>query len=191
MQKTFWALHVCAALVCVAVACAPRAMAQPFGAGIKLGSTLTNAVSSVESASIPNSTTLIVGPYVELRLPWGFSIEADALYYPGLYSNAAGGASVWQFPILAKYKFLKGPVRPYVEGGPAYSHLSDVKTLPDLLNDSNYGITLGAGVELKILALRIAPEIRYNGVVLTNIQSPEGFFKSNHNQAIFQVGFGF
>jgi opacity protein-like surface antigen len=178
-------------LLCAALACAHRAAAQPFGVGLKLGTTLTDAVSSVESASIPNSHTFIWGPYVELRLPWGFSIEGDALYYPGLYSNAAGGGSVWQFPILAKFKFLNGPVRPYIEGGPAYSHLSDVKTLPDLLHDSNYGITLGAGVEIKILALRISPEIRYNGVAFTNIQSPLGLFKSNHNQAVLQVGVGF
>jgi hypothetical protein len=178
-------------IFCAALACAPRASAQPFGAGLKLGTTLTNAVSSVESATVPNSATFIVGPYVELRLPWGFSVEGDALFLPDLYSNAAGGGSMWQFPILAKYKFLKGPVRPYVEGGPAYSHLSDVKTLPDLLHSSNFGITLGAGLEIKILALRITPEIRYNGVALTNIESPQDFFKSNRNQAVFLLGIGF
>jgi hypothetical protein len=191
MQKTLSAFLVCAAWVCAAWACAPCASAQPFGAGIKLGTTLTNAVTSAESASIPNSTTLIVGPYVEVRLPLGFSIEGDALYFPGLYSNAAGGASVWQFPILAKFGPHLGPVRPYVEGGPSYSHLSDVKTLPDLLHDSNYGVTLGAGIEIKLLALHISPEVRYNGVAFTNLESPLGLFKSKHNQVVFMVGFGF
>jgi hypothetical protein len=186
MHKTFWTLLVCAIL-----GCAPRAAAQPFGAGIKLGTTLTSAISSAESTSIPNGNTLIVGPYLELRLGLGLSVEADALYYPSLYSTAAGGGSVWQFPILAKFRFLGGPVRPYIEGGPSYSRISDVKTLPDLLHDNNYGITLGAGVEIKIAAFRIAPEIRYNGVVFTNLDSPLGLFKSTHNQAIFQVGIGF
>lgn len=186
MNKTFWILFVCAAL-----ACTPRAAAQPFGIGLKLGATLTNAVSSAESASIPNSNTLIVGPYLELRLPLGFSIEGDALYYPNLYSTAAGGGSVWQFPILAKFGLQLGPVRPYIEGGPSYSHLSDVKTLPDLLHSSNYGVTLGAGIEIKIRAFRIAPEIRYNGVALTNIESPQDLFKSNRNQAVFLLGIGF
>jgi opacity protein-like surface antigen len=185
-RKTFPLLLVCAAL-----GAAPLAMAQPFGAGVKLGATLTNAVSSIGSETIPNSNTLIVGPYIELRLPLGFSIEGDALYYPGIYSNAAGGGSIWQFPILAKLGLQLGPIRPYLEGGPSYSHLSDVKTLPDLLHSSNYGLTLGAGIELKISAFRIAPEIRYNGVALTSIQSPLGLFKANHNQVIFQVGLGF
>jgi opacity protein-like surface antigen len=170
----------------------PCAVAQPFGVGVKLGATLTNAVTSFESASIPNSANLIVGPYAELRLPLGFSIEGDALYFPGLYSNAAGGGgSVWQFPILAKFKFLNGPVRPYVEGGPAFSHVSEVKELPDLLHNANYGITLGAGVEVKVLALRISPEIRYNGFLFTNVESPLGLFKSNRNQAVLMVGLGF
>ena len=167
------------------------AAAQPIGAGLKLGSTLTNAVSSAENATVPNSAALIVGPYVEVRLPLGFAVEADALYYPGLFPNGAGGGSLWQFPILAKLRFLKGPVRPYIEGGPAYSHLTDVKTLPDLLHSSNFGITLGAGVDVKLLVLHITPEIRYNGFLFTNLQSPLGLFQSNRNQAVFMVGFGF
>lgn len=186
MRRTFWILFVSA----LAGLSLPAA-AQPFGAGLKLGSTLTNSISAAESETIPNSATFIVGPYVELRLPLGFAIEGDALYYPSLYSNAAGGGSVWQFPILAKLRFLKGPIRPYIEGGPAYSHLTDVKTLPDLLHSSDFGITLGAGVELKLLALRIAPEIRYNGFLFTNVQSPQGLFQSNRNQAVFLVGIGF
>src|SRR5262249_45379346 len=137
--------------------------AQPFGAGIKLGSTLTDAISSAQNVTVPNAASLIVGPYLEVRLPFGFAVEGDALYYPSLYSDAVGGGTVWQFPILAKLRLLKGPIRPYIEGGPSFSHLSDVKTLPNLLHSSNYGITLGAGVELKLFALRIAPEIRYNG----------------------------
>ena len=186
MPKTFWTLLVCAVL-----GCSPLCFAQPIGVGLKLGTTLTDAVSSAESESIPNSNTLIVGPYIELRLPAGLSIEGDALYFPGLYSNAVGGASVWQFPILLKAGLQLGPVRPYIEGGPSYSHLSDIKTITDILHSSNYGITLGAGLEVKIKAFRIAPEIRYNGVALTNIQSPLGIFKSTNHQVVFLVGIGF
>ncbi len=186
MKKTFWV-----GLVVWLAALSFPAAAQPFGLGVKVGSTLTNSISSVQSESLPNSNTVIAGLYAEIRLPLGFSIEGDALYYPNLYSSAAGGGSLWQFPILAKLRFFKGPVRPYVEGGPAYSHLSDVKTLPNLLNADNFGVTLGAGVEFKFLALRFSPEIRYNGVVFKNIQSPSGLFQSNQNQAVVLVGVGF
>ena len=182
--------YLLAFVVALAGAAAP-AQAQPFGAGLKLGATLTDAISSAQNESVPNAASLIVGPYVEIRLPAGFSVEGDALYYPSLYSSLVGGGSVWQFPILAKLRLLKGPIRPFIEGGPAYSHLSDVTTLPNLLHSSNFGITLGGGVELKLFALRISPEIRYNGFIFTNIQSPLGYFESNRNQAVFLVGFGF
>lgn len=184
MQKTFWTCFV----LCAAFSF--PAAAQPFGLGVKVGSTLTNSISSVENQSVPSSNTVIAGIYAEVRLPLGLSVEGDALYYPGLFSNAAGGGSLWQFPILAKLRFFKGPVRPYVEGGPAYSHLTDVATLPNLLNADNFGITLGAGVEFKFLALRFSPEIRYNGVVFKYLQSPSGV-QSNQNQAVILVGLGF
>jgi opacity protein-like surface antigen len=172
--------------------CAPRAAAQPIGIGLKLGSTLTNAVTSVETASIPNTHTLIVGPYIELRMPLGFSIEADALYYPGLFSKeTGGGGSLWQFPVLLKFGIPLGPIKPYIEGGPAYSHLSDVTTVLNVLHANNYGITLGAGIEIKIKAFRISPEVRYNGVLWSSVQSPGGLFTAKHDQAVIQLGIGF
>ena len=181
MGKTIWTLLFCAA----------AARAQPFGAGLKLGTTLTDAVSAVGSASLPTTQHLIVGPYVEVRLPLGLAVEADALYQPGLYNDVVNSGSTWQFPVLAKYKLLKGPVRPYIEGGPSFSRITDIKELPVLNHRSNFGIVLGAGVEVKLLVLRISPEIRYQGWALTNIQSALGSFRSNRNLATFTVGFGF
>ncbi len=168
MQKTFWMVLVSAVLVW-----SPRAAAQPIGIGVKLGVTLTSAISSVQAASVPDAATFIVGPYIELRLPVGFSVEGEALYFPSLYSNAVGGGSVWQFPILAKYSlFSGGPVQPFVEAGPAYSHLSDVKTLPDLLHSSNYGLVVGGGRTIQLHKFRFSPEVRYDNIILTNVQSP-------------------
>ncbi len=187
MSKTF-----CALLVCAVLGCAPRAAAQPLGLGLIVGSTLTNAVTSVETASIPNSHTFLVGPYIEMRLPLGLSIEADALYYPGLFSNVTGGGgSLWQFPLLLKLGIPLGPIKPFIEGGPSYSHLSDVKTVTDILHTNNYGITLGAGIEIRIKAFRISPEVRYNGVLWSSVSSPAGLFTAKHNQAVIQVGIGF
>lgn len=179
------------ALLCASLAWCPGAAAQPVGIGVKVGATLTDAVSAVETTTVPSGTTLIVGPYLELRLGGGFSVEGDALYYPGLY-DGAGGGSVWQFPILAKFSLLSGgPVQPYIEAGPAYSHLSDIKTLPDLLHSSNYGLVAGGGISFKIHAVRLSPEVRWNGDALTSISNPLGVFKSNRSQIVVLVGFGF
>jgi opacity protein-like surface antigen len=187
MTKTFWTL-----LVFSALACSTSAWGQPFGAGIKLGTTLTDALASAHSGfTLPGSNHLIVGPYVEVRLPAGFSVEADALYESAIFNSVYTGGSTWQFPVVAKYKLLTGPVRPYVEGGVSFSHITDLAEIPALSHSSNFGIVLGAGLEVKLLVLRISPEIRYNGWTLQSIQDPAGFFHSNRNQAMFQVGFGF
>jgi Outer membrane protein beta-barrel domain len=181
MTKTFWTLLV----LCSA------ASAQPVGAGLKLGTTLTDALSVAPGFHLANDHHLIVGPYLEVRLPWGFSVEADVLYQTALLNGVYSGGATWQFPVMAKYKFLKGPVRPYVEGGPSFSHIADLAEIPALNHRSNYGITLGAGIEVKVLVLRLAPEVRYNGWTLKNIQDPLGQFESNRNQAMFLIGIGF
>jgi len=182
MTKTFWTLLV--------VFSAP-AFAQPFGAGLKLGTTLTDALAVAPGFHLSNDHHLVVGPYVEVRLPLGLSVEADALYETSLFNSVYTGGATWQFPVMAKYKLFKGPVRPYIEGGVAFSHISDLAEIPALNHRSNYGIVLGAGVEVKLLVLRISPEIRYNGWVFQNLQDPLGQFQSKKNQAMFQVGIGF
>jgi hypothetical protein len=165
------------------------ASAQPFGAGVKLGGTLTDAV----SFKVPGqgSKDFVVGPYIELRLPAGFSLEADALYQSGLFANIADGGSAWQFPILAKYKFAKGPFRPYLDGGISFSHITDFPNIADLNHASNFGVVAGAGLEIHALFIRISPEIRYNANFLKNIQNPLGLYESNRNQVVFLVGLGF
>jgi len=187
MQKTFLNLFVFSSVVFPGLAAA-----QPFGAGVKLGTTLSDAISSIPSFPLPTGQHFIVGPYVEVRLPFGLAVEGDALYQHNLYEGVStGSGSTWQFPILLKYRFLKGPIRPYVEGGPAFSHITDIAEIPSLNHRSNFGIVLGGGIEVKVWKLRVAPEGRYNGFALTNIESPAGLFQSNRNLATFTLGVGF
>ncbi len=181
MQKSLWTLLLFPML----------AGAQPFGLGLKLGTTLNNAVSAASTFSVPDDHHFVVGPYFEVRLPLQLALEVDALHESSLYSSVLPGGSTWQFPVLAKYKLLKGPVKPYVEGGIAFSHITDLKNIPDLNHASNFGVVLGVGVEVKVLAPRLSAEIRYNGWAFKNIQSPTGLFESNQNQAIFLIGLGF
>lgn len=173
------------------------AVAQPFGAGLKVGVPLTDAVSLVESGT-PDQTAStnrwVIGPYAEVRLPGGFSVEVDALYRSFSYfqgNPAAVGASgsngSWEFPVMAKYKLLKGPVRPYVEGGLLLSHLTGSDF--DITHASNYGVTLGAGMDIHVV-LHLAPEIRYDGFVFHDFTS-NSFVQSNRNQVLFLVGIGF
>lgn len=170
------------------------ATAQPFGAGLKVGVPATDAfkVFPVPSPSIftGESPRYTVGPYVELRLPAGMGVEVDALYrsYDFRSSGIGLSASSWEFPVLVKHRFASGPVRPYFEAGPSFSHLSDIK-LSSLNHLSNYGIVVGGGVELHLFLIRISPEIRYTGWAFRNFDGSE--VQSKRNQLAVLVGFGF
>jgi hypothetical protein len=173
--------------------------------GIKGGLPLTDAFSDfsfmgvdVNSHSFSASKHFVIGPTVELRLPLGFSVEADALYRPLNLTidthtlplpstHSSTDITSWEFPILAKYHFLHTPVvKPYVEAGPIFraagsqgSHLS------------GGGFAMGGGVDLKLPVVRVTPEIRYSrwagDAPLTSVfPSP-----SNLNQAEFLVGVSF
>jgi hypothetical protein len=180
---------------------ATAAFAQPFTAGVKVGLPMTDVVNAVNTggASLSaNASTdrFIVGVTAELHLPLGLSIEGDALYrrfsYSALPSFPSSSSNDWQFPILLKYKFPAKIIRPYIDGGAAWSTLqglaSDVSS--GLKNGTSSGIVLGAGVEIHALVIRISPEIRYTHWN-TQAFNASSFVQSNQNQADFLVGITF
>jgi len=173
--------------------------------GIKGGVPFTDAFSDhtflgVDTVTHSFSATknYAVGPMLELRLPLGFSVEADALYRPlnltvenrviptGATRFSADVHSV-EFPILAKYHFLHAPlINPYIEAGPTFR---TVGSSASYLSDK--GFVAGVGVDLKLLVLRISPEIRISRWgddqrVTAFVPSP-----SNLNQAEFLIGLSF
>jgi hypothetical protein len=168
--------------------------AQPIVAGLKIGVPFTDAFQNQPYPTVAtltaSSNSYTLGPFVEIRLPLHLAIEADALYRGLHFNNVLASASTgqWDFPVVAKYKFFKGPVKPYVEGGLDFSHISDIKNLVTANNTSNFGVVLGAGVEVHALVLRISPEVRYTGDALKNFS---GIVNSNRNQLAFLVGIGF
>ncbi|MEO7142284.1 MAG: porin family protein [Bryobacteraceae bacterium] len=126
--------------------------------------------------------------------------------------NSHTTASSWEFPVLLKYHILPGiPIlKPYVEAGPTFSRLSGVRQLftcsgdlcglnssgssnqpGDLNHNSDYGLTFGAGLEVKLLLIRISPEIRYTRWGFANFASLGDVLKSNQNQAAVLVGVSF
>jgi hypothetical protein len=174
-------------------------LAQPVGVGIKAGIPLNDALSVQPSGAVQylqNTHRYTVGPFIELRLPAHLTIEIDALYKSYEYRQVVPTlriqpANAWEFPVLAKYKLLGGPVQPYLEGGVAFSRLMDVPDVIELNHRNNYGVVIGGGVELHLGIVRITPEIRYNGWTFQNFSSPVGALTSNRNQAAVLVGIGF
>lgn len=95
-----------------------------------------------------------VGPAIELRLPLGFAVEADALYSRLSYdtfrfdSNATPDfvnrqsifTSIkferWEFPILLKWRYGHHRLRPFVDGGISMDHISGIDgRISNILHD--------------------------------------------------------
>jgi hypothetical protein len=152
--------------------------------------------------SYSNSNEFIIGPMLEVRLPLSLAIELDALYHPlNATANVVVGSgasqvtvsssttyATWEFPVLGKYRFALPIVKPYIEAGPSF-----LKTSSSLSWFSGRGFTLGGGVEVQVLRLRIAPEVRYThwGSDSPPPINANFFAPSNQNQAEFLVGFSF
>ena len=185
----------------------------PLSFGIKGGVPLTDSFQDNGTAytfgdvrAHTTSRNYIIGPMVELRLPFHLAIEADALYLPlnvvgsafsapqmpQVLNSFGGNYGSWEFPIVAKYRFSFPIVKPYVEAGPSFRAMS-AQPLSRLSSD---GVTIGAGVDFHVLILHIAPEFRYtrwgSDAPMTGDPSiAESWVKSYQNQVEFLVGLTF
>ena len=87
-----------------------------------------------------------------------------------------------------RYRFLHTPiVKPFAEAGPSFRWVES--PLDHDLSDR--GFTLGAGVEVKLLRLRVTPEVRFTrwgSDHNVNLTFP---LQSGQNQAEFLAGFSF
>ena len=192
------------------VALIPAAFGQLVSFGVKIGAPLSDSfadatfqgsVPAVTIRSFSDAKKYIVGPMAELHLPFGFSINADGLYRPlrlvmvSEVSTQTFGERVtsanygsWEVTPVLRYRFLHTPmVKPFAEAGPTFRFLE--APLDNYLSDR--GFTLGAGVEVKFLRLRIAPELRYTRWGSDHSVTSAFPLQSNQNQAEFLAGFSF
>jgi hypothetical protein len=117
-----------------------ESLAQSISLGVKGGVQFTSVVEG--SARNPEPKHYIVGPMAEIRLPFSFAFEVDALYRRTGYDATDGvqgvayayrvRANSWEFPLLAKYYFGPAvvPIKFYAVGGYAVKYLSgfDIST---------------------------------------------------------------
>lgn len=165
---------------------------QPLSFGVKGGLPLTDFIDTVSGnrATVSSVTNrYIIGPTLEVHLPFGLGVEVDALYRHFSFNTSANlvdallttrtTASAWEFPVLLKKRFGHGPIRPFVNAGANFNKISGlsqtVQTLvfpsrlttttnshpPEFKNDFTAGFTVGAGVDFHPVLVHIMPEIRY------------------------------
>ena len=188
----------------------PRwANAWPLHFGLKGGLPVNGLVEDARVGTPPATSQFsidasngkfIFGPTVELMLPARLSVEFDMLYRSfsadllrtgaGILAEDSGQA--WEFPLVAKYRLTKGLVAPFVSGGLAFRHLSGLRKIDDALNGgAGTGFCLGAGLEGKLIVLRLSPEIRYTRWAANELQTRNGTTISSRNQVEFFIGVTF
>lgn len=188
---------------------ASAALAGPIGVGVKGGIPMTDFFEVVNSGSAFRYDAVTrrytVGPYFELRLPFGLGVEVDILYkrvgYESQLSQPAGvtvsstkGAS-WEFPLLAKYEFPGALVRPYIAGGLNFNRFSGLTDVAGITRsaDSRTGYVAGMGLEISVPVIRICPEFRYTrwGSDPITGSAASSTMNINRNQAEILVGIAF
>jgi opacity protein-like surface antigen len=199
---------------------AVSAWAQLFSYGVKAGVPLNNFLDAAQSqhfAFNANTNRYIVGPTAELHLPFGLGVEVDILYrhfdYNGsgtladVITNSRATGNAWEFPLLAKYRIGKLPlkiVHPYVDAGVAWDTLSGLteaitrnsittstSSPAELNTTATRGLVLGAGLSVKVLVIHVSPEIRITRWGAQHFIDPNGLLHSNLNQGEFLLGITF
>jgi hypothetical protein len=191
--------------------CAASACAQGISVGVIGGAPFTDVVNATNQnnlAFVPKSTNFTIGPALQVNLPLSLRIEVDALYRPYSFTGTSTLAptllfantpinvsgSQWRFPVLAAYRFKAPVVKPFVEAGVSFDHLSNLSAAAKnitsgagtLIQQSHAGVVLGGGVDVKIPFFRISGELRYTHQGSADFQSI-----SNLNQAEVLVGVHF
>ena len=156
------------------------------------GGMLTNDLNDQWVSSV--SMRYVIGPELNIGLPLGFGIEADALYrhesFRTLFVPEQSPRNSWEFPLLLKYRLPFPLVKPFLEAGYA----------PRVINGSigeyasaSHGIVIGGGVQFGIGRLHLSPVVRFThwnngGVVLVIPNGPT--IQSTQNQVDILVGIG-
>lgn len=183
-----------------------------FSFGVRGGLPLTNffqAASNPDETFNSSATRFIIGPTVELRLPAGFSLEAEALFRHFQYKGSSNlvdelaqttASNAWEFPLLVKYRMPGLFVKPFLDGGAAFDRWSGSNQIiaaasgtgsTSSTSGSNAGFVLGAGIELRLPLVRLSPEIRYTRWGAASVTDLGAALRSNQNQAEFLVGLTF
>jgi hypothetical protein len=127
---------------------AALACAQTVSVGVKGGVPATQALagSYYSPTNILDTGRWTVGPSIEFRLLFGFSVEADALYrgyreqfsftsneviippgtnvnpvIPAFFVSSQSNTKVWDFPLLLKYRIGSHRFRPFLDAGYTFS----------------------------------------------------------------------
>ena len=188
--------------------CTAALNAQSFSIGVLGGAPFEDVVQTVTTSGIqfvPKTPNFVVGPAMRIGLPAHFRLEMDALYRPYEFTQSSASAllgstvtnvsaSQWRFPLLLQYEIHTPVIKPFVEGGLSWDHLSNISTAARnitsgpgaLVHVSNASVVLGGGVDIKMGFVRLSGELRWSHLNSADFQAI-----SRVNQAEALVGIHF
>ncbi len=182
------------------------ASGQPVSVGVKAGVPLTAALDASSPQYHTSTNRYALGPAIEFHLPWGLSLELDAIYKRFSYEsqletrsssgnsprwNSVTETGRWEFPVLLKYRFTETCARPFLGAGLALNRVTGTDEPVELRHRQALGFVLGGGVEFRWRVLRIAPEVRFTHWGERNFGTRGAPLHSNLDQADILVGLGF
>ncbi|MFN7995841.1 MAG: hypothetical protein U0Q18_19675 [Bryobacteraceae bacterium] len=207
--------HIASILVCLIWPILLQA--QRITIGIEAGAPITRTFDTgfiYKGTFLPATDHYTVGPALDLHLVGSFHLFMNALYQPysfqqsyylGTPADSKTTGSLWQVPVLLRYRILRGPLHPFVSLGPSFQLAANITQRYQSLLDSApsithpspsrrvvAGVAAGAGVELSIRRLHLLPEIRYTRWGAENYDfSQTSHVGTNLNQLQLLVGLAF
>lgn len=197
--------------------------AHIFSAGVVGGGAFTSAFATTSSPqpllcgaacyiqySAPAAKPLVYGAAVEFRVTRRVSVEAEALCrrisYNSVFEYATPSSGLlfafskttaqrWEIPLVGKYRFGSGVLRPFAAAGAAIDWINAMHTEADTGSrsflghvgtaHSSYGasgqmtagpragVVLGGGVEARLGPLRISPQLRVTRWIRMRVAEPD------------------
>lgn len=153
----------------------------------------------------------IVGPYVEVRLPFGLAVEGGALHreaahlyrngWPGLaYREGRAEGRAWEYPLLGKVRVGPWRWKPFAVAGPTWLKMGRLTgsqsctgaacgvglgpIAVEIPGRTDAGFTMGGGVERRWGPVRVSAEGRHS-----RFEAGTGTARRGQTLVLFGLGF--
>ena len=206
----YWGMRFLAILLFVPV----PVLAQTVRFGVRGGLPISVSL----SANRPyNASTqrYVIGPMVEISLPYGFAAGADFLLQAATVGVAAATSRAtvrrWEFPVLLTYHTRSLPAHPFVRAGLSFNRVFDVggatecgrgpfgeqfyclggSNLVELRHRGTHGPVVAGGLQWRFHRIRIESEVRVTRWIDRNFGVWDSAVRSNLSEIEILVGVTF
>ena len=181
------------------------APALNFSFGLTGGIPLNNIVTSSEGM-VSTTGRYTIGPALGIGLPHALSVDVEFLYKHFDFGFTSDPARIavhrFELPLSLRYGFRGSAVHPFVRAGFSFNwalpadgaslcpgtaadsgyYCIGGETAAQLRHHHTYGPVLGGGVEFRLKALRLVPELRITRWVDRNFGTQDSPLQSNLTQ---------